>query len=149
MAQVSPAPPDHPQSTSHPFTGRVITCGLCPACKGRRALRSLWGLRVERGEGGSLPSCRRSKGVSQGDTCREHAALFGAGGGDTWGREGEEMRSPGDRAGESTHLPSSTPPFLHGSGWSPSRACRTSGDFPSPSFHLSIHSPRRSSCALL
>lgn len=146
MAQVSPAPPDHPQSTSHPFTGWVITCGLCPACKGRRAWGSLRGLRVERGE----PAIMQEK---QGGLAGRHVQRaccpfwsrgrrhMGEGGG------GDE-RSRGQGRGKYC-LPSSTPPFLLGSAWSSSCARRTSGDFPSPSFHLSVHSPRRSSCALL
>ena len=57
-------------------------------------------------------------------------------------RGGGDERGLGSRAGEGAGLPLTTPPPLPRSASSPSRAHRTSGNFPLPSFHLSVHRPR-------
>lgn len=89
---------------------------------------------------GSLPPCRRGKGLAGG--CMQRACCF------SWSqgtRETQTEGGGGDKrglgdGGEGASLPSSSFPPLPGSASSPSSAHRTSGDFPFPSFHLSIHS---------
>lgn len=112
---------------------------------------SLRGLRVEQGWG--EPATMQEKQGDLAGRCVQRACC------PSWGRGrrhtgevgGGDERGPGDRAGEGTCLLSSTahPPSVLGPASSPSSARRTSGHFPLPNFHLSVHSPRRSSRALL
>lgn len=73
MAQVSPVPSHPPpQSTSHPFMGRGITCGFMQRQTGPGS--SLWGLGAEQGVGAA--TMQEKQGGFAGDACREHAALL-------------------------------------------------------------------------
>lgn len=139
MAQGSPAFSHPSPETSHPFLGWEHNMWTRLSMqRGRGGPGSSLG--AQAGAGGACHHAGEARGLAGRLMQRACCPSWDRGRRETH-REGGDERGLGDWAGKVQVCPNHPPPRPR-SASSPPRAHRTSGNFPLPSFHPSVHRPQ-------